>query len=150
MIFTVEQNHLWLSCTENKNDFQVCFCSLRACQMSKALEKVLKISMKWKNTTFKWHVDKTAACSVVLVRHRVGLFQKNRSCAKDEGYIQSCNLNMKGIVVALSQAHKYDCRGVVLMRNLEIKCNTEICALNSGFFLPYKGSQCFSNSTDSL
>lgn len=85
MIFTVEQNHLWLSCTENKNDFQVCFCSLRACQMSKALEKVLKISMKWKNTTFKWQVDKTAACSVVLVRHRVGLFQKNRSCAKDEG-----------------------------------------------------------------
>lgn len=46
MIFTVEQNQLWLSHTENKNDFQVCFCFLRAYQMSKALEKVLKISVK--------------------------------------------------------------------------------------------------------
>jgi len=42
---------------------------------------------------FKSQVDKAAAYSVVLIRHRMGLFQKNRSCAKDEGYIQSCHLS---------------------------------------------------------
>jgi len=48
VIFTDKQSQPCFSYTENKNEFQVCFCFLKACQMSKALEQMLKISMIFK------------------------------------------------------------------------------------------------------
>lgn len=137
MIFTVKQSLTCFAHTENKNDFQVCFCFLKACQMSKALERVLKMSMIFKWKPFKWHVGNATACSAVLVRDGRGtppeqkLFSRWMLCPKF-----SLLLNMKGIVVALSQTLlNKNTWSVALIGNLEMNCNTEIYALDSGFFL---------------
>ena len=66
VIFTDKQSQPCFSYTENKNEFQVCFCFLKACQMSKALEQMLKISMIFKWKPFKWHVGKAAPYSALL------------------------------------------------------------------------------------
>lgn len=154
MIFTVKQSPTCFAHTENKNDFQVCFCFLKACQMSKALERVLKMSMIFKWKPFKWHVGNATACSAVLVRDGRGTPpEEQKLCSRWMLYPKfSLHLNMKGIVVALSQTllNKNTWRSVALIRNLEMNCDTETYALGSGFFLPHKRKQCFTNSNYSL